>query len=247
MSKQTVGGGPKKILYALETAGRIGLRKSAKALTAKNTCKPCALGMGGQAGAMTDEPGEFPSVCNKSVQAQSTDIQPPIPHAVLTHSFTDFAELDGHELEHLGRLDTPLHKPEGADRFVPVSWDFAMERAAARLAATDPARAMFYASGRSSNQAGFLFQLVARAYGTNSVNNCSYYCHQASGVGLGSTIGTGTATVELADLTKCDLIMVIGANPASNHPRFVHKLRGIRARGGMRGYGITGGRQDRNV
>lgn len=232
MSTQTVGGGPKKILYALETARRMGLRKSAKALTSNNTCKACALGMGGQAGGMVDELGEFPSVCNKSVQAQSTDIQPAIPVEVLTHSLADFAELDGHDLEHLGRLDTPLYKPAGADRFQPVEWDFALARAAERLAATDPARAMFYASGRSSNEAGFLFQLLARAYGTNSVNNCSYYCHQASGVGLGTTIGGGTATVELEDLTRCDLIMVIGANPASNHPRFIHKLRGIRARGG---------------
>ena len=232
MSTQTVGGGPKKILYALETARRMGLRKSAKALSSKNTCKACALGMGGQAGGMVDELGEFPAVCNKSVQAQSTDIQPAIPIAVLTHSLADFAELDGHDLEHLGRLDTPLYKPAGADRFAPVAWDFALARAAQRLAATDPARAMFYASGRSSNEAGFLFQLLARAYGTNSVNNCSYYCHQASGVGLGSTIGSGTSTVEVADLNRCDMILVIGANPASNHPRFMHKLRGIRARGG---------------
>ncbi len=232
MSTQTVGGGPKKILYALETARKMGLRKSTKALTSKNTCKACALGMGGQSGGMVDELGEFPAVCNKSVQAQSTDIQPAIPHEVLTHSLADFAELDGYDLEHLGRLDTPLYKPAGADRFEPVEWDFALARAAQRLAQTDPARAMFYASGRSSNEAGFLFQLLARAYGTNSVNNCSYYCHQASGVGLGSTIGTGTATVEVADLNTCDMIVVIGANPASNHPRFIHKLRGIRARGG---------------
>ena len=232
MTKHTVGGGPKKILYALATAQKMGLRKSAKALSSKNTCKACGLGMGGQAGGMTDELGEFPAVCNKSVQAQSTDIQPAIPHEVLTHSLADFAELDGHELEHLGRLDTPLHKPAGADRFAPISWDDALARAAERLAGVDPARSMFYSSGRSSNEAGFLFQLLARAYGTNSVNNCSYYCHQATGVGLGSTIGSGTATVELADLTRCDLIMVIGANPSSNHPRFIHKLRGVRSRGG---------------
>ena len=232
MTTQTIGGGPKKILYALNTARKMGLRKSAKALTSNNACKACGLGMGGQAGGMVDELGDFPSVCNKSVQAQSTDIQPAIPLRVLAHPLADFAELDGHELEHLGRLDTPLHKPAGADRFVPVSWEEAIGLAAERLAATDPARTMFYASGRSSNEAGFLFQLLARAYGTNSVNNCSYYCHQASGVGMDSTIGAGTATVELEDLTRCDFIMVIGANPASNHPRFIHKLRGVRALGG---------------
>jgi molybdopterin-dependent oxidoreductase alpha subunit len=229
----TVGGGTKKILYALRTARQMGIRNSAKALTSKNACKACALGMGGQAGGMTDELGEFPAVCNKSVQAQSTDIQPPIPQAVLEHPLSDFAELDGHELEHLGRLGTPIWKEAGGDRYRVVDWDFAMERAADRIRASEPDRTMFYSSGRSSNEAGFLFQLFARAFGTNNVNNCSYYCHQATGVGLGTTIGTGTATVEFADLTKCDLIVVIGANPASNHPRLIHKLRDCRRRGGQ--------------
>lgn len=232
MSKTTAGGGTKKILYALQTARRMGLKNSAKALTAKNACKACALGMGGQAGGMTNELGEFPAVCNKSIQAQSTDIQQPIPAVVLEHPLSDFAELDGHDLEHLGRLGSPIYKAAGDDRYRVVDWDFALSRAAERLRATAPDRTMFYSSGRSSNEAGFLFQLFARAYGTNNVNNCSYYCHQATGVGLGTTIGTGTATVELADLEKCDLIVVIGANPASNHPRFIHKLKACRDRGG---------------
>jgi len=75
-------------------------------------------------------------------------------------------------------------------------------------------------------------QLFARLYGTNNINNCSYYCHQATSVGLASTIGSGTATVELADLELTDLVFVIGANPASNHPRFIHKLKECRDRGG---------------
>lgn len=232
MTTTTVGGGTKKILYALRTAQRMGLKNSAKALTSKNACKACALGMGGQAGGMTNELGEFPAVCNKSIQAQSTDIQQPIPVEVLTHPLSDFAELDGHDLEHLGRLGMPIYKAAGEDRYRPIDWDLALSVAAEKLRATEPDRAFFYSSGRSSNEAGFLFQLFARAYGTNNVNNCSYYCHQASGVGLGTTIGGGTATVELDDLTKCDLIVVIGANPSSNHPRFIHKLRDCRARGG---------------
>ena len=232
MSTEPIGGGTKKILYVLRTATRMGVKNSAKALTSRNACKACAIGMGGQAGGMTDELGDFPAVCNKSIQAQSTDIQPPIPHVVLEHPLNDFAELDAHDLEHLGRLATPLHKAAGEDRYRVVDWDFALSRAAERLRETAPERTMFYSSGRSSNEAGFLFQLFARAFGTNNVNNCSYYCHQATGVGLATTIGTGTATVELADLTKCDLILVIGANPASNHPRFIHKLHGCRSRGG---------------
>jgi molybdopterin-dependent oxidoreductase alpha subunit len=229
---RTIGGGAKKVLYTLETVRRIGLGRAAKALTAKNTCKACAYGMGGQKGGMTNELGEFPSVCNKSVQAQSTDIQPAIPEAVFAHPLSELQELSGREMERLGRLDTPLFKARGGDRYTPVSWDFAISHAASRLAAIDPARAFFYSSGRSSNEAGFVFQLLARAWGTNNVNNCSYYCHQATSEGLATTIGKGTASVELADLTGADLIFVIGANPSSNHPRFIHMLKACRDRGG---------------
>ena len=229
---QTTGGGTKKVLYTLNTVRRIGIQKSAKALTAKNACKACGLGMGGQRGGMTNELGEFPAVCNKSVQAQSTDIQPPIPTEIFKHSLKDLKELSGHELEHLGRLNTPIYKKKDSDRFTPISWGEALNIAAKRFCATSPERSFFYSSGRSSNEAGFLLQLVARLYGTNNVNNCSYYCHQATGVGLKSTIGTGTSTVELADLKGCDLVFLIGANPASNHPRLIHQLKALRDRGG---------------
>src|SRR5690349_24358199 len=112
-----VGGGAKKLLYTVETIRKIGVGKAAKALTARNACKACAYGMGGQRGGMTNELGEFPSVCNKSVQAQSTDIQPPIPHAVFSHSIADLRELSGREMEKLGRLNTPVFKAAGADLF----------------------------------------------------------------------------------------------------------------------------------
>jgi molybdopterin-dependent oxidoreductase alpha subunit len=227
-----VGGGPKKVLYTLATIARMGVGKAGKALTAKNACKACAYGMGGQRGGMTNELDEFPSVCNKSVQAQSTDIQPAIPREIFEHTIDDLQELSGKEMEHLGRLGTPLFRDAGANRFRPVDWNFAIAHAAQRLAATDPQRTFFYSSGRSSNEAGFLFQLLARAYGTNNVNNCSYYCHQATSEGLATTIGKGTSSVELEDLVGADLIFVIGANPSSNHPRFIHMLKNCRERGG---------------
>lgn len=228
-----VGGGPKKVLYTLRTLSRLGLLNSTKALKSRNTCKACGLGMGGQHGGMTNELDEFPSVCNKSIQAQSTDIQPPIPAELFEHSLADFRDLSAKELEQLGRLDTPLYKSAGADRYQPISWDDALTLAAERFAATEPGRSFFYSSGRSSNEAGFVLQLLARLYGTNNVNNCSYYCHQATGVGLGNVLGTGTATVSLEDLGGADLVVLIGANPASNHPRFVHQLKNCRDRGGQ--------------
>lgn len=229
---EIVGGGPKKVLYTLNTVRRIGLKNSAKALKANNTCKACGLGMGGQLGGMTNELDEFPSVCNKSIQAQSTDIQSPIPNEIFEHSLSELRELSGHELEHLGRLNTPLFKRKNETKYMPIHWQQALQIAAEKFKSTEPEKSFFYSSGRSSNEAGFLLHLMARLYGTNNVNNCSYYCHQATGVGLGSTIGTGTATVELADLKGCDLVFLIGANPASNHPRLIHQMMAVRERGG---------------
>lgn len=234
-SKKTaeiIGGGPRKILYTLNTVRRIGLLNSAKALRSNNTCKACGLGMGGQLGGMTNESGEFPSVCNKSIQAQSTDIQPPIPEEIFKHSLAEFQQLSGREMENLGRLNTPLYKARESNRFETVDWKWALDYVAKQFSSGEPDQSFFYSSGRSSNEAGFVLQLLARMYGTNNVNNCSFYCHQATNVGLHNTIGTGTATIELEDLNHCDLIFVIGANPASNHPRFIHKLQGCRERGG---------------
>ncbi|RYE08196.1 MAG: FdhF/YdeP family oxidoreductase [Hyphomicrobiales bacterium] len=229
---RVVGGGARKLLYAADTILKMGVGKSAKALTARNTCKACAYGMGGQLGGMTNELGEFPSVCNKSVQAQSTDIQPGIPHEAFHHSIGELSRLSGREMEKLGRLNTPLYKGPRSTHYLPVSWDWALDHAAEKLKPLTPNRTFFYSSGRSSNEAGFVFQLMARAWGTNNVNNCSYYCHQATSEGLATTIGKGTATVELNDLTGADLIFVIGANPSSNHPRFIHMLKHCRDAGG---------------
>ena len=227
-----IGGGVKKVLYTLSTVKRIGLRKSAKALKSNNTCKACGLGMGGQQGGMTNELDEFPSVCNKSIQAQSTDIQPAIPHEVFQHHIAEFKQLSAKEMESLGRLNTPIYKPANSQHFQTLDWQQAIEIAANAFASSPATKSFFYSSGRASNEAGFVLQLLARLYGTNNVNNCSYYCHQATGVGLANTIGSGTATVELADLGGSDCIFVIGANPASNHPRFIHQLKKCRDRGG---------------
>ena len=131
-----VGGGTKKVLYTLQSVQRVGLKNAAKALTSHNACKACGLGMGGQRGGMTNEMDEFPSVCNKSVQAQLTDIQAPIPLPVFDHPLADLKELDGHELEHLGRLGTPIHKAADSEHYRPVDWDFALQRAARALADT---------------------------------------------------------------------------------------------------------------
>jgi len=136
------------------------------------------------------------------------------------------------ELQALGRLAFPLIAEPGDEYFRRVSWQHCIERAARALIETEPGQTFFYSSGRSSNEAAFLLQLVARAYGTNNVNNCSYYCHQASGVALSMVYGSGTSSVTLEDLDRADVALVVGANPASNHPRLITKLVELRRRGG---------------
>ena len=225
-----VGGGIKKVLYTLNTLRQIGIARSGKALTAKNACKACGLGMGGQHGGMTNELDEFPSVCNKSIQAQLSDTQKPIPNEIFKHTLDELRELSGKEIESLGRLNTPLLKTAKDNKFTPISWPEAIAKVVEQFKTTPPNKSFFYTSGRSSNEAAFVLQLMARLYGSNHINNCSYYCHQASSEGLQSTIGASTSTVALADLHLCAAIFIIGANPESNHPRLIHKLKACRDR-----------------
>ncbi|HXT60223.1 MAG TPA: FdhF/YdeP family oxidoreductase, partial [Pirellulales bacterium] len=199
----------------------------------KNACKTCALGMGGQAGGMVNEQGHFPEVCKKSLQAMAADMQGGIRDDFWsTYSIAQLQAFSPRELESCGRITTPLMHERGQDYYRPISWEAALGRLAGKLKRIQPDESFWYFSGRSSNEAAFLLQLFARLYGTNNVNNCSYYCHQASGVGLTSAVGSGTATIDLADLDGADLVFVIGGNPASNHPRLMRTLMQVRRRGG---------------
>ena len=221
------------LLYSLKVASEVGFKNFYQSIISKNTCKTCALGMGGQKGGMTNEVSSFPEICKKSIQAQLTDIQKEIPKTLFKkQSITDFRKTSPRELERLGRLNTPLFKSGDSNHYNPIGWDDALEKIIKRLRTTSPDRSFFYSSGRSSNEAAFLLQLFVRAYGSNNINNCSYYCHQASGIGLGSTIGSGTATIVLEDLKQSDMIWVIGANPASNHPRLLTELLHCRRKKG---------------
>jgi molybdopterin-dependent oxidoreductase alpha subunit len=233
MRRLTSGGGWAAIWYTLRMAWRVGFRQLWKAMRSKNACKTCALGMGGQAGGMRNEMGHWPEVCKKSLQAMVADMQQGLrPEFFARFSLDDLRSLRPRELEWCGRLLMPLRAVAGDSHYRPIDWDEALDRVADQMKRSGPSGHFFYASGRSSNEAGFLLQLLARLYGTNYVNNCSYYCHQASGVGLNAALGTGTATVTLEDVEKTDLFVLIGGNPASNHPRLMRTLMNVRRRGG---------------
>jgi molybdopterin-dependent oxidoreductase alpha subunit len=142
------------------------------------------------------------------------------------------AEQSDQWLEGQGRLVAPMIKRRGADRYEPIGWDAAFRRIAEVLRGLDsPNRAVFYTSGRTSNEAAFLYQLFVRRFGTNNLPDCSNLCHESSGTGLSAVIGVGKGTVSLDDFAKADLIFIIGQNPGTNHPRMFTTLLEAKRRG----------------
>jgi len=234
MKKPNSGGGWHAIKYAWRKSREAGgVWRMWQAMRTKNACKTCAVGMGGQRGGMVNEAGRHFELCKKSLQAMAADMQGGISSQFWsTYSVQQLQAFTPRELESCGRLVEPVLYERPGDYYRPITWDEAFTRIVRRLHALSPEETFFYFSGRSSNEAGFLLQLFARLYGTNNVNNCSYYCHQASGVGLMSVVGSGTATIVLEDLERADLVFVIGGNPASNHPRLMRSLMEVRRRGG---------------
>ena len=228
------GGGWPAIWYTLRKAREAGgIFKMWKALQSKNACKTCALGMGGQKGGMVNEVGGWPEVCKKSLQAMAADMQGAIRDEFWsTYSVPQLQQFSPREMESAGRIVKPMLYERGQDYYRPIEWEDALQRIADRLTKLSAEETFWYFSGRSSNEAGFSLQLFARLFGTNNVNNCSYYCHQASGVGLSSAIGSGTASLVLDDVEHADLVFVIGGNPPSNHPRLMTTLMHVRQRGG---------------
>lgn len=233
MKRIKSGGGWRAIRYTLKKGREVGLWNMWRAMRTRNACKTCALGMGGQKGGMVNEAGHFPEVCKKSLQAMAADMQGAIKDSFWsTYSTVQLQAFSPLDLETCGRLVQPVVLERGSDYYRPISWDDALGRIVNKLKSLSAEETFWYFSGRSSNEAGFLLQLFARLYGTNNVNNCSYYCHQASGVGLQSAVGSGTATLQLEDVEHADCVFVIGGNPASNHPRLMTTLKNVRRRGG---------------
>ena len=148
------------------------------------------------------------------------------------YSVTQLSEQSDYWLEQQGRLIEPLRYDAASDCYVPINWSDAFALIAEVLRGLDsPNQAEFYTSGRASNEAAFLYQLMVRAFGTNNFPDCSNMCHEASGVALGQSIGVGKGTVTFDDFAKADAILVLGQNPGTNHPRMLEPLREAVERG----------------
>jgi molybdopterin-dependent oxidoreductase alpha subunit len=148
------------------------------------------------------------------------------------HSIPQLLERSEHWLGQQGRLTEPVVKHAGSDHYQPIGWDDAFTMIADELNALDaPDEAVFYTSGRTSNEAAFAYQLFARAFGTNNLPDCSNMCHESSGAALNETIGVGKGNVQLSDLEDTDLIFVVGQNPGTNHPRMLATLETAKENG----------------
>jgi len=154
------------------------------------------------------------------------------PEFFRSHSRAELSQQSDYWLGHQGRLTHPMVLRSGSDHYQPISWDDAFSMIAHELnALSSPDEAVFYTSGRTSNEAAFLYQLFVRQFGTNNLPDCSNMCHESSGVALKEVIGVGKGTVKLEDFDLADTILIIGQNPGTNHPRMLTSLQRAARRG----------------
>ena len=150
------------------------------------------------------------------------------------NSVAELAMLTDFEIGRKGRIGEPVYLPKGATHYQPITWTDAFSKIGAALnALSSPDEAIFYTSGRTSNEAAFLYQLFVREYGTNNLPDCSNMCHESSGVALGESLGIGKGSVKLEDFYEAEVIMILGQNPGTNHPRMLTALQKAKANGAI--------------
>ncbi|MEO7130669.1 MAG: FdhF/YdeP family oxidoreductase, partial [Dermatophilaceae bacterium] len=203
---------------------RMGVTRSAKTLLAMNQrdgfdCMSCAW-------PDPDHRKTF-EFCENGAKAVTWEATPLTvePGFWAEHSVSDLGAKSEYWLGQQGRLVQPVHKPAGSEHYRPVTWQEAFRIIGDRLRGLDsPDEAGFYTSGRTSNEAAFAYQLFVRAFGTNNLPDCSNMCHESTGLAMSNTIGVGKSTIAYKDFALSDLIIIMGQNPGTNHPRMLTAL-----------------------
>ncbi len=204
--------------------GQMGARRTFTTLRSLNQpdgfdCPGCAWPEPGKAHVAEFCENGVKAVAEEATTARIT------PAFFAERSIAELREQSEHWLGKQGRLTEPMVKRSGAMNYTPISWSEAFDMIADELRALpSPDAAAFYTSGRTSNEAAFLYQLLARRFGTNNLPDCSNMCHEASGMALTETIGIGKGSVHITDFAAADLIVVVGQNPGTNHPRMLTTL-----------------------
>ncbi len=228
----TVAGGIPAVISALRHVyGEMGVARGTRLLLKVNQkegfdCPGCAWPDPGHRSMAEFCENGAKAVAEEAMSARVT------PEFFRQWSVAELSQQTDHWLGKQGRLTHPMVLREGATHYEPLSWDDAFSLVAEELNALDsPHAASFYTSGRTSNEAAFLYQLFVRQYGTNNLPDCSNMCHESSGSALNETVGIGKGTVTLEDFDKADAIFVIGQNPGTNHPRMLSSLEAAARRG----------------
>ena len=224
-----VGGVAASFKHALK---EMGVRRSLKTLTSINQkdgydCQSCAW---------PDPDGErhVAEFCENGAKATAWEAttRRATPEIFRRRSVAELAALSDHELGELGRITHPMLLRQGATHYEAISWEDAFALIASELRALEsPDEAIFYTSGRTSNEAAFLYQLFVRQFGTNNLPDCSNMCHESSGTALSETIGVGKGTVTLEDFEQAQAIFIAGQNPGTNHPRMLSTLQRAKRNG----------------
>jgi molybdopterin-dependent oxidoreductase alpha subunit len=227
-----VAAGIPAVLHALQHAvGKMGPLRAAQTLIAVNQadgfdCPGCAW----------PDPehratAEFCENGAKAVAEEATTKRI-LPEFFAQHSLAELSRESDHWLGQQGRLTHPMVLLEGSDHYEPISWLGAFSLLADELnRLASPDEAVFYTSGRTSNEAAFLYQLFVRQFGANNLPDCSNMCHESSGTALGEVLGVGKGTVSLEDFDHTDAIFILGQNPGTNHPRMLTTLETAARRG----------------
>jgi molybdopterin-dependent oxidoreductase alpha subunit len=234
MSKETKSaGGVPAIIATLKTlSAETGLIRGARMLLKVN--QPLGVDCPGCAWPESDQHRSHFEFCENGAKhiADEATTKRVTPEFFQQWSVADLALQSDQWLGAQGRITYPMLLSRGATHYEPISWDSAFELLADELNSLNyPDQAIFYTSGRTSNEAAFLYQLFVRQFGTNNLPDCSNMCHESSGSALSETIGVGKGTVTLEDFELAEAIFVIGQNPGTNHPRMLATLQQAKRRG----------------
>ncbi|MBV1778764.1 FdhF/YdeP family oxidoreductase [Paeniglutamicibacter sp. ABSL32-1] len=229
--KRSAGGLPGLLASIPLALGEMGPRRAAGTLLHMNQkdgfdCMSCAW---------PDPPHrKVAEFCENGAKAVAWEADPlKVPTAFWAgHPVSELRERSEYWLGQQGRLVEPVYKPADSEHYRPISWENAFGLIARELhSLASPDEATFYTSGRASNEAAFTYQLFVRAFGTNNLPDCSNMCHESTGVAMAESIGVGKSAIAYGDFAKADLIIIMGQNPGTNHPRMLTALEEAKAAG----------------